>query len=64
MTRFIMVRLARAVLTIAMVVTFAFVVLRASGDPARAMLSPETSADAVEAFRKAWGSMHHSGSNT
>lgn len=55
MTRFIMVRLARAVLTIAMVVTFAFVVLRASGDPARAMLSPETSADAVEAFRKAWG---------
>ncbi|MGY4334899.1 peptide/nickel transport system permease protein [Bradyrhizobium sp. LB7.2] len=55
MTRFIMVRVARAVLTIVMVVTFAFVVLRASGDPARAMLSPETSADAVEAFRKAWG---------
>lgn len=55
MTRFIMTRVARAVLTIAMVVTFAFVVLRASGDPARAMLSPETSADAVEAFRKAWG---------
>lgn len=38
-----------------MVVTFAFVVLRASGDPARAMLSPETPAAAVDAFRKAWG---------
>jgi len=55
MARFIAVRLARALLTIAVVVTFAFVVLRASGDPARALLSPETPAEAVEAFRKAWG---------
>ncbi|WP_156447348.1 ABC transporter permease [Bradyrhizobium yuanmingense] len=55
MVRFIAVRLARALLTIAVVVTFAFVVLRASGDPARALLSPETPAEAVEAFRKAWG---------
>lgn len=55
MARFILVRLARAFLTIAIVVTFAFVVLRASGDPALALLSPETPAEAVEAFRKAWG---------
>ncbi|MBP0111015.1 ABC transporter permease [Bradyrhizobium vignae] len=55
MARFIAIRLARALLTIAVVVTFAFVVLRASGDPARAMLSPETPAEVVEAFRKAWG---------
>ncbi|WP_439360495.1 ABC transporter permease [Bradyrhizobium sp. DASA03007] len=55
MARFIAVRLVRAVLTITMVVTFAFVVLRASGDPARALLSPETPAAAVEAFRKSWG---------
>ncbi|MGY4353230.1 ABC-type dipeptide/oligopeptide/nickel transport system permease component [Bradyrhizobium sp. GM7.3] len=55
MARFILVRLARAFLTIAIVVTFAFVVLRAAGDPARALLSPETPAEAVEAFRKAWG---------
>ncbi|MBH5373145.1 ABC transporter permease [Bradyrhizobium glycinis] len=55
MARFVAIRLARALLTIGMVVTFAFVVLRASGDPARAMLSPETPAAAVEAFRKAWG---------
>lgn len=55
MVRFIAVRLARALLTIGVVVTFAFVVLRASGDPARALLSPETPAEAVQAFRKAWG---------
>lgn len=55
MAGFVAIRLARALLTIGMVVTFAFVVLRASGDPARAMLSPETPAAAVEAFRKAWG---------
>lgn len=64
MARFIAVRLARALLTIAVVVTFAFVVLRAAGDPARALLSPETPAEAVEAFRKTWGSMRHSGCNT
>ncbi|WP_342710030.1 ABC transporter permease [Bradyrhizobium sp. B124] len=55
MARFVAMRLARALLTIAMVVTFAFVVLRASGDPARAMLSPEAPPVAIEAFRKAWG---------
>ncbi|MDA9523399.1 ABC transporter permease [Bradyrhizobium sp. CCBAU 11434] len=55
MARFVAVRLVRAVLTITIVVTFAFVVLRASGDPARALLSPETPAAAVEAFRKSWG---------
>ncbi|UWU67889.1 ABC transporter permease [Bradyrhizobium sp. NC92] len=55
MARFILVRFARAFLTIGVVVTFAFVVLRASGDPALALLSPETPAEAVEAFRKAWG---------
>ncbi|WGS19137.1 MULTISPECIES: ABC transporter permease [unclassified Bradyrhizobium] len=55
MARFIAIRLVRASLTIGLVVTFAFVVLRASGDPARALLSPETPAAAVEAFRKSWG---------
>lgn len=55
MARFIVVRLARALLTIGVVVTFAFMVLRATGDPARALLSPETPAEAVEAFRKTWG---------
>jgi len=55
MARFVAIRLARALLTIAVVVTFAFVGLRAAGDPARAMLSPEAPPAAIEAFRKAWG---------
>lgn len=55
MPLFILIRLARAFITIAVVITFVFVVLRASGDPALALLSPETPVEAVEAFRKAWG---------
>ena len=39
MLRFLATRLARALLTIAMVVTFAFVVLRLSGDPALLIMS-------------------------
>src|SRR5690606_27170412 len=36
-------------------VTFVFVVLRASGDPAQMMLSDEASPDAVARFRERWG---------
>jgi peptide/nickel transport system permease protein len=49
------VRLFRALLTIMAVVTFAFVVLRMSGDPATVMLGPDVPKEAVDAFRKAWG---------
>jgi len=55
MIRFVLVRLFRAVLTIMAVVTFAFVVLRMSGDPATVMLGPDVPKEAVDAFRKAWG---------
>ena len=55
MIRFIALRLGRALLTIAMVVSFAFVVLRLSGDPAMLMLSAEAPAEAIAAFRHAWG---------
>jgi len=55
MIRFVLVRLLRAVLTIMAVVTFAFVVLRMSGDPAMVMLGPDVPQEAVDAFRKAWG---------
>jgi peptide/nickel transport system permease protein len=48
-------RLARATLTIAMVVTFAFVVLRLSGDPAQIIMGADAPPEAVEAFRAAWG---------
>ncbi|MDR6665202.1 ABC transporter permease [Rhizobium sp. 1399] len=55
MIRFVLVRLFRAMVTIMAVVTFAFVVLRMSGDPAMVMLGPDVPREAVDAFRKAWG---------
>ena len=55
MLRFIALRLGRALLTITLVVTFAFVVLRLSGDPALMIMSPDAPPEALAAFRKAWG---------
>lgn len=55
MLRFFALRLLRACITIALVVTFAFVVLRLSGDPALIILGPESAPEAIAAFRKAWG---------
>jgi peptide/nickel transport system permease protein len=55
MIRFVLVRLFRALITILAVVTFAFVVLRMSGDPAQVMLGPDVPQDSIDAFRKAWG---------
>ena len=55
MIRYLALRLARAVLTIALVVSFAFVVLRLSGDPALTIMSPEAPPEAIAAFRRAWG---------
>jgi peptide/nickel transport system permease protein len=55
MLRFLATRLLRAALTIAMVVTFAFVVLRLSGDPAQIIMGADAPPEAVEAFRAAWG---------
>jgi len=55
MIRYILVRLLRAFITILAVVTFAFVVLRMSGDPAQIMLGPDVPQEVVDAFRKSWG---------
>jgi len=55
MLRFIGSRLLRAVITIIMVVTFAFVVLRLSGDPAQIIMGADAPPEAVDAFRTAWG---------
>lgn len=55
MFKYILARTTRASLTIIMVMTFAFVVLRLSGDPAQIMLGPDAPADAVRAFRERWG---------
>lgn len=55
MLRFAAIRLSRAAVTIVMVVTFAFVVLRLSGDPAQIIMGADAPPEAVEAFRTAWG---------
>ena len=53
--RFFLTKLARGLLTLLLAVTFVFIVLRASGDPAQIMLSDDASPDAVAAFRDRWG---------
>jgi peptide/nickel transport system permease protein len=55
MGRYIVLRLLRALLSVVLVVTFAFVVLRLSGDPALTLMSPEAPAEVIAAFRKSWG---------
>lgn len=53
--QFLVTKLFRGALTLLLAVTFVFVVLRASGDPAQMMLSDEASPDAVARFRERWG---------
>jgi len=55
MLGFVASKVARAALTIVFVVTFAFVVLRLSGDPAMLIMSVDAPPEAIAAFRKAWG---------
>ncbi|MHA7971560.1 ABC transporter permease [Rhizobium sp. CAU 1783] len=55
MIRFVLTRLLRAAITILAVVTFAFVVLRMSGDPAQVMLGPDVPEESLKAFRATWG---------
>jgi peptide/nickel transport system permease protein len=55
MLYFVLVRLFRALVTILAVVTFAFVVLRMSGDPAQVMLGPDVPQESIDAFRHSWG---------
>lgn len=55
MLKYITSRLLRALVTIFLVMTFAFVVLRMSGDPAQIMLGPDAPQEAIDAFRRSWG---------
>jgi peptide/nickel transport system permease protein len=55
MTGYIVRRILRGTLTLWMVVTFVFVVLRLSGDPAYSILPPDAPPEAFESFRKSWG---------
>ncbi|WP_043359832.1 ABC transporter permease [Belnapia sp. F-4-1] len=55
MLRFLGFRLLRAAVTIVLVVSFAFVVLRLSGDPAQIIMGADAPPEAIAAFRRAWG---------
>ncbi|RMC34387.1 ABC transporter permease [Paracoccus alkanivorans] len=55
MLNFILSRMARAVMTLVMVMSFAFIVMRLSGDPATILLGPDAPQDAIDAFRARWG---------
>ena len=55
MLRYLITRLLRAALTLVLVVTFAFFVLRLSGDPALLIMGADAPPEAVDAFRAAWG---------
>ena len=55
MTSFIFARVVRALVVLFLTVTFVFIVLRLSGDPAEQMLSDLASPEALMAFRANWG---------
>ncbi len=55
MLGFLAVRGFRAALTVFLVLTFAFLILRLSGDPALLIMSPDAPPEAIEAFRRGWG---------
>jgi len=55
MLSFVLSRLLRASMTVLLVMTFAFCVLRLSGDPAQIMLGPDAPQEAIDAFRERWG---------
>ncbi len=62
MLLFVTSRVLRAALTVLFVMSFAFVVLRLSGDPALLIMSVDAPPEAIKAFRAAWGSTGRSGS--
>jgi len=55
MIRFVFLRLFRAFATVLAVMTFAFLVLRLSGDPAQVLLGPDVPQNVIDEFREAWG---------
>jgi peptide/nickel transport system permease protein len=55
MYSFIFLRTLRSAFTIFLVVAFAFIILRLSGDPAMMILSADAPPEAIAAFRESWG---------
>jgi peptide/nickel transport system permease protein len=54
-TRFFLTKILRAVVTLWLVVTFIFVILRLSGDPTDILLPDDASPEVVEYYRHLWG---------
>ena len=54
-TRYIIQKLLRALLTIWIIVTFVFIVLRLSGDSALMIFGPDVDAEAIKTLREDWG---------
>ncbi|QPB24478.1 ABC transporter permease [Rhizobium sp. 007] len=54
-TRFLIVRTLRALLSLVLVVTFVFLMLRLAGDPIKILLPEDTPASVVEQYRARWG---------
>ncbi len=52
---YFLVKILRAIITMLLVVTFVFFVLRVTGDPAQAILPPDASEQERQEFRVAWG---------
>lgn len=55
MFRFWLMKAVRTVVTLTLVVTFTFFVLRVAGDPVQSMLGPDASVEEMEHFRELWG---------
>lgn len=55
MLRYILSRSFRALVTVTIIVSITFVILRLSGDPAIMILGPDAPPQAIEAFRRNWG---------
>ncbi len=55
MLRFWLMKAVRTIVTLTLVVTFAFIVLRIAGDPVQSMLGADASVEEMEQFREAWG---------
>jgi peptide/nickel transport system permease protein len=55
MTGYAVRRVLRGLLTLWLVVSFVFIVLRLSGDPAYSILPPDSPPEAFESFRRSWG---------
>ncbi len=53
--QFVLVKIFRALVTIWLVITFAFLILKLSGDPIEIMLGDEADADVVEYYRELYG---------